>query len=355
MLLFLLLLMNARWWTAHVSCLAATMLCFPLPCQTWPTCLRPEACPALLPSLFAGEINKPLPADKDEARYLIFDGDVDAVWVENMNSVMDDNKLLTLPNGERIRLQNHCKLLFEVYDLQYASPATISRCGMVYVDSRNLGYKPFIWTWLNGRAKQSEADILRALFDKYAVPCVDWVLEGVDGDDLVRRPKQTIPVTNLNMITQLCTLLDAIVEDHPRMADPQILEAVFIFCVVWSLGACIVQRPDAPDRDRFDAFVKRLANMSMVDGERVSATQLPAKSLFEYCFDTNEGVWKAWKTYVQPYEPPPDGQFSKILVPTVDVVRWVGGWGTLQGAVVRRPSHSTCTEGTAALTWGDVG
>jgi len=60
-------------------------------------------------------------------RYLVFDGDVDAVWVENMNSVMDDNRLLTLPNGERIRLQNHSKLLFEVFDLQYASPATISR------------------------------------------------------------------------------------------------------------------------------------------------------------------------------------------------------------------------------------
>jgi len=45
---------------------------------------------------------------------LVFDGDVDAVWVENMNSVMDDNRLLTLPNGERIRLQSHCRLLFEV-------------------------------------------------------------------------------------------------------------------------------------------------------------------------------------------------------------------------------------------------
>ena len=47
----------------------------------------------------------------------MFDGDVDALWVENMNSVMDDNRLLTLANGERIRLQKHCALLFEVKPL----------------------------------------------------------------------------------------------------------------------------------------------------------------------------------------------------------------------------------------------
>ena len=51
---------------------------------------------------------------QDDARYLVFDGDVDPVWVENLNSVMDDNRLLTLPNGERIGLQSHCRLLFEV-------------------------------------------------------------------------------------------------------------------------------------------------------------------------------------------------------------------------------------------------
>ena len=58
------------------------------------------------------DINKP--TDKEERRYILFDGDVDALWIENMNSVMDDNKVLTLANGERIGLQNHCALLFEV-------------------------------------------------------------------------------------------------------------------------------------------------------------------------------------------------------------------------------------------------
>lgn len=60
------------------------------------------------------EVNRPLNSNKDEKRYILFDGDVDPQWIENMNSVMDDNKLLTLANQERIKMQNHCSLLFEV-------------------------------------------------------------------------------------------------------------------------------------------------------------------------------------------------------------------------------------------------
>ncbi|KAF6775354.1 hypothetical protein AHF37_05251 [Paragonimus kellicotti] len=91
-----------------------------------------------------------------ERRFLVFDGDVDALWIENMNSVMDDNKLLTLVNGERIRLQPYSSLLFEVADLQYASPATVSRCGMVYVDPVNLGYVPYWNSWFR---KERSAEI----------------------------------------------------------------------------------------------------------------------------------------------------------------------------------------------------
>lgn len=71
-----------------------------------------------------GEINK--------RQWIIFDGDVDPEWVENLNSVLDDNKLLTLPNGERLSLPPNVRVMFEVQDLRFATLATVSRCGMVW-------------------------------------------------------------------------------------------------------------------------------------------------------------------------------------------------------------------------------
>lgn len=108
---------------------------------------------------------------------------------------MDDNKLLTLANGERIRLQDYCSLLFEVGDLKYASPATVSRCGMVYVDSESLGPTAVWQRWLNVHFadQASERDQLEALYDRYVKSLMDLIYEGLT--DTGRRPrmKMTVP------------------------------------------------------------------------------------------------------------------------------------------------------------------
>jgi len=61
------------------------------------------------------------------------DGDLDANWIESMNSVMDDNKILTLANNERIPLKSHMRMIFEIRDLKQATPATVSRAGILYI------------------------------------------------------------------------------------------------------------------------------------------------------------------------------------------------------------------------------
>jgi len=74
------------------------------------------------------------------AKWLLLDGDLDANWIESMNSVMDDNKILTLANNERIPLKPHMRMIFEIRDLKFATPATVSRAGILYI-SDDSGYQ----------------------------------------------------------------------------------------------------------------------------------------------------------------------------------------------------------------------
>ncbi len=69
----------------------------------------------------------------DNPKWILLDGDLDANWIESMNSVMDDNRLLTLPSNERIRVLPHMKLIFEIRDLKFATPATATRAGILYI------------------------------------------------------------------------------------------------------------------------------------------------------------------------------------------------------------------------------
>ena len=75
-------------------------------------------------------------------QWIVLDGDIDAEWIESMNTVMDDNKMLTLASNERIPLTASMRLLLEINHMNHCSPATVSRGGVIYVNADDVGWKP---------------------------------------------------------------------------------------------------------------------------------------------------------------------------------------------------------------------
>ena len=145
-----------------------------------------------------------------DKKFVCFDGPVDAIWIENMNTVLDDNCTLCLPNGERIKLNPiTMRMLFEVQDLAVASPATVSRCGMVYVPPEELGWRPFVKTWLATSMPVEVTESLKAflweLFDMYTDKALTWVRT---------HGKELIGSVDNNLTTTMARIVQSLI--HPR-------------------------------------------------------------------------------------------------------------------------------------------
>lgn len=244
---------------------------------------------------------------KKHHTWICADGPVDAIWIENLNSVLDDNKLLTLANGDRLPMSDNVRLLFEIQDLRNASPATVSRAGIIFVSASDLGTEPIVQAWLASR-REDEASILRGLYAKYvyAPPQVDlynW---------LHRNVSNVMRVSDVHLITNCFNLLEGLLLDpdnEQKLYKQEELERMFLYCLVWSLGSLL----EVDDRLKLSHYLSAIAQHNypaMDDGQ----------SLYDFYVNDETMQWEHWEAPEWEFVPE-KFNFTTCLVPTMDSVR----------------------------------
>ncbi|KAF0035263.1 hypothetical protein F2P81_013021 [Scophthalmus maximus] len=266
-----------------------------------------------------------------EKKWYMFDGPVDAVWIENMNTVLDDNKKLCLSSGEIIKLSDVMTMMFEVQDLAVASPATVSRCGMVYLEPSILGLVSFTECWLKQvpEALKPYTEQLSSLFTRFLEDSITFVRTSV---------KEVITSLDSNLACSLLKLMDCFFHPFDTKEDekprPQkkldrlkeLIEPWFFFSLVWSVGAT----GDAASCQRFSAWFKK--KMAV---EKIQLCFPEEGQVYDYRLD-DAGIsaleedeqeeerkveWVSWMKYTKKVDITPETNYSDIIVPTVDTVR----------------------------------
>jgi dynein heavy chain len=240
---------------------------------------------------------------KNKDIWLMADGPVDAIWIENLNTVLDDNKLLTLANGDRLMMGATMKMCFEPDNLLNASPATVSRAGIIFVSDTVLDWFPPVQTWLASRS-QAEQDVLTPLFQTNGGAVVDFV---------VKKLKPVMFVPKVAMFASACALLEALLLPFvsKKEVDTDALERYFLFSLIWSIGGML----ELPDRIQLHEFLKgnMLSAMPVEDGSEL---------VYEYYVDSDSGNWVHWNTMIPTFDYDPSMEFSQAFVPTLDSTRY---------------------------------
>nr|CAD7423855.1 unnamed protein product [Timema monikensis] len=288
--------------------------------------------------IFSAMWRKTLKLKKGEHVWMVLDGPVDSIWIENLNSVLDDNKTLTLANGDRLTMAPTCKIIFEPHNIDNASPATVSRNGMVYMSSSGLDWKPVVSAWLKTRSPR-EVTVFQHLFDDTFGIMYSWSTQNL---------VLTMKVLQCNIVRQFLVLLEGLVppqideleeaEEHPgggeevdqddeagdeggemapaRRLSQEHLHKLYVFALIWSMGAFL----DLDDRKRFDDFLRD--KLSSLDLPPTHTMTVATTTVFDFVVSHN-GVWEHWNTLMETYTYPENStpDYSSILVPIVDNVR----------------------------------
>ncbi|OQR95645.1 dynein heavy chain, partial [Thraustotheca clavata] len=243
--------------------------------------------------------------DTESWKWLVLDGDLDANWIESMNSVMDDNKMLTLASNERIPLKKYMRLIFEIRDLLYATPATVSRAGILYISADDgMQYRAFIASWLNDTS--SEPDIRSRLGEvvlKYVEPCISYC----------QKLSPILPRPDIACVQSFLYFLDTTL-DESIVAETKRIEIVCAFASIWAFGGPLTTMDDGTDnRKQFSEWWR----------SEFKSIKIPIRdTIFDYYLNPSTLVFESWKTcsWFTTVKFENDVLMSTVTIPTAETV-----------------------------------
>ncbi|KAH8056491.1 dynein light chain binding protein [Aureococcus anophagefferens] len=242
--------------------------------------------------------------------WIIADGPVDAIWIEDLNTVLDDNRILTLANGDRMPMTDNVKMMFEVETLVNASPATVSRAGIIYIADVELDWEAVYRAWVLTRPSDHQT-ILYDLAEKWLGKCTP-IDPGVAFSFITRNCVSTLQAGRITVIQSLLTLITGLCDGetiklHMAGSLETGLERVFLYAFCWSFGALF----EAEDRNKLDVWLR----------EKDESFLPPTGSAFDFCIDEKTCDWAPWSAPAWHYPKGDTLDFASILVPTVDSTR----------------------------------
>ena len=292
--------------------------------------------------LFTGILRKivdNLRGEDSKRHWIVFDGDVDPEWVENLNSVLDDNKILTLPNGERLNLPPNVRIMFEVETLRYATLATVSRCGMVWFNEDTVTSRMMVSNYLEGLRTKAFEDLDEdtAVAGQTASQALavqtratDVLQEHLDTNGLLEQSLERaqdlshiMQFTHIRALNTLFSLLNKTCrimieynlqhEDFPLDLDQieMYLSKKLLLALVWALtGDCPLV-----ERKLFGDF---LANLTTIDNPSTAESL----SLIDYDVTLPKADWVQWQSQVPTVEINTHSiTQTDVVIPTLDTVR----------------------------------
>uniref|UniRef100_A0A3Q3AWS9 Dynein axonemal heavy chain 11 n=1 Tax=Kryptolebias marmoratus TaxID=37003 RepID=A0A3Q3AWS9_KRYMA len=238
-------------------------------------------------------------------KWIVLDGDIDPMWIESLNTVMDDNKVLTLASNERVQLTPSMRLVFEISHLKMATPATVSRAGILCVNQQDLGWN-YVASWIDQRERQTERAHLTILFEKYVPRCLEQMKNTF---------KTITPIPENSMVQTLCTLLDCLLtpDNIPAESPREIYETYFTFACIWAFGGALCQ-----DQQLHDYQVE----FSRWWIKEMKTVKLPAQgTVFDYYLDHQSRRFLPWADIVPQFEMETSTPLQAVLVHTAETVR----------------------------------